>query len=521
MSNLVDKKNFYIATSIVYASSIPHIGNIYEMILADVIARFKRLEGYQVYFQTGTDEHGQKIEKKALQSGLDAQNYVNQISDKVKAIYNRMNIKYDFFIKTSSLNHKKKVQMIIDKLFQKGDIYLGLYEGWYSVNDESYISEKDLIDGKTVDGETPVWTKEEVYFFKLSKYQDKLLHYLENEPDLILPLHIKKEILNLLNTPLDDLSISRTSFKWGIKLNINPKHVVYVWIDALSNYITGLNYPFFDEEESLKFKQFWPCDVHVIGKDISRFHLIYFPILLMALDLSLPKKFLIHPWILFNNKKMSKSLNNTIYTDDLLKIFPVDAIRYFVLHETPYTSDGVLTYDLLFERYNTDLVNTVGNLLNRTLGMIEKYKNKKLSKNLKPVKEFETINLIQETANTVSCVRYHMKDYKIGDALECILKLSRLCNKYIDFTKPWNLIKDTKNLDKLDFVLYSLIETIRFIGVLLQPFLPITANNILKQIKAEDITFESLKIFGLTTEKELNVKIKLFERLNKDDFFIN
>lgn len=518
MNALSKKKNFYIATSIVYASDIPHIGNIYEMILADVVSRFKKLEGYNVYFQTGSDEHGQKIEKKALQKNLKTQDYVDQISDQIKTIYKKMNIEYDFFIKTSDPLHKKRVQNIVQKLLKKGDIYLGVYEGWYSVNEESYISEKDLIDGKTVNGEIPIWTKEEVYFFKLSKYQDQLLKYLNNDPHLILPSNIKKEILNLLKEPLTDLSISRTSFKWGIDLTFDPKHVIYVWIDALSNYITGLNYPFFNNDASDKFKEFWPCGLHVIGKDISRFHLIYYPILLMALDLPLPKKFLIHPWILFNDKKMSKSLNNVLYVDDLLKIFSVDAIRYFVLHEIPYNSDGVLTYDLLFQRYNTDLVNTIGNLLSRTLGMIVKYKKGKLIKNLNPVKEFEVIDLSKEASQTLLSVRCFMESYKIGDSLECILKLSRLCNKYIDLTQPWNLNKDKDNLDKLDFVLYNLVETIRFIGVLLQPFLPETSNNILKQIKSESNNFESLQNFGITQDKEIKLETKLFQRLNPEEF---
>ncbi|MEZ0180071.1 methionine--tRNA ligase ['Camptotheca acuminata' phytoplasma] len=516
MNSKLQKKNFYISTSIVYASAIPHIGNIYEMILGDVIARFKRLEGYNVYFQTGTDEHGQKIEKKALQAGLQPKDYVAGISNEIRQIYDKMNIKYDSFIRTDSASHKKKVQQIIDKLLKQGDIYLGVYEGWYSLQEESYIFEKDLIDGKTLSGETPIWTKEEVYFFKLSKYQDKLLKYLEENLDLVFPHSKKKEILNLLKEPLEDLSISRTSLKWGIPFSFDSRHVVYVWIDALSNYITGLGYS--PEGSDKKFEQFWPCDLHLIGKDISRFHLIYFPILLMALNLPLSRQFFIHSWILFNNKKMSKSLNNIIYVDDLLKTFSVDAIRYFVLHEMPYNDDGVLTHDLLFDRYNTDLVNTIGNLLSRTLGMISKYKNGKLEKNKKIFTELAEIDLDKESVETFNSIKEYMKSYKVGDSLESILKLSRLCNKYIDLVKPWELFRKEENLDKLDFVLYHLIETIRFIGVLLQPFLPETSKNILEQIKSENNTFESIQEFGVTKPKELQLEKNLFERLIQKDF---
>jgi methionyl-tRNA synthetase len=515
----VQKKNFYISTSIAYASGIPHIGNVYEMILSDSIARFKKMDNYDVYFQTGTDEHGQKIEKKASQKKVNTKFYVDYISSEIKRIYNSVGINYDNFIRTTDDSHKKTVQAIIDKLFKKGDIYLGTYEGWYSVIEESYISQKDLIDGKTTSGETPIWFKEEVYFFQLSKYQDKLLTFLKKNDNLILPKERRKEILNLLKEPLTDLSISRTSFKWGIPLNFNPNHIVYVWIDALSNYITGLGFQISENGQNLqneKFLKYWPCDLHVIGKDISRFHLIYWPILLMALEIPLPKQFLIHPWILFNNNKISKSTNNVVYIDDLLKFFPVDAIRYFVLHEIPYVSDGSLSYELLLERYNADLVNTIGNLLSRTLGMIKTYRNYQLIKKL-VIEEQNDFNLPQKALDTFSLVKKSMSSYRVAEAIEHIVQLARYSNKYVDIVEPWKLAKDKENSNKLDIFLYNLVETLRFIGILLKPFLPITSESILNQIKAEEKTFKSLEEFGITQTKELQPGKKLFERIDKLD----
>ncbi|WBL31234.1 methionine--tRNA ligase [Candidatus Phytoplasma sacchari] len=518
------KKKFYISTAIVYASSIPHIGNIYEIILADSISRFKKLEGYNVYFQTGTDEHGQKIEQKAKEEGIDNQKYVDKISLQIKKIYDLFNIEYDYFIRTTNPLHKKNVQNILEILIRKKDIYLGKYEGWYSVSEESFVSEKDLIDGKTLNGEIPIWSSEEVYFFKLSNYQQKLINYLKSDNNLILPTTRKKEILNLLKEPLPNLSISRTSFKWGIDLTFDNKHIVYVWIDALSNYITGFNCCFYPDVKlkNSKFNYYWPCDLHIIGKDISRFHLIYWPILLMSLDLPLPKKFLIHPWILFNNKKMSKSTNNVLYVEDLIKFFSIDAIRYFVLHEIPYSSDGIITYELLIERYNSDLVNNIGNLLSRTLGMINKYRCNQLKKilSITPlINSFLTkidIDLSYNALKTVESVYHYMNLYNVSEALEQIIKLARLCNKYIDKIEPWNLFKNKSYHEILDFCLFNLIETLRFIGILLKPFLPDTSEKILNNIKAEQRTFDSLKTFGIIKEKKLFLCENLFKRLEKD-----
>ncbi|MFR0367888.1 methionine--tRNA ligase [Candidatus Phytoplasma palmae] len=516
-----NKKNFYISTSIVYSSSMPHIGNLYEIILSDAIARFKRMDGYDVYFQTGTDEHGQKIQQKAIQQNCTPKEYVDFFSLEIEKIYKKMNINYDYFVRTTDSVHKNIVQKIVKKFFEQKDVYLGTYEGWYSVFEESYISEKDLIDGKTASGETPIWAKEQVYFFKLSNYQKKFLKFLEKNDDLIFPEQRKKEILNWLKEPLPDLSITRTSFKWGVELDFDPKHIVYVWVDALMNYITGLGYDPSKslEEQCEKFSKYWPCELHVIGKDISRFHLVIWPIFLIALGLPLPKHFLIHPWILFNNKKMSKSINNVIYEKDLLKFVSVDAIRYFVLHEIPYNDDGIITYDIFFQVYNADLANTLGNLLSRTIGLICKYRGGKLNKisNLNFKKESE-INLSQKSLETLPIIRDLMKKFKVGDSLEKIMQLARLCNKYIDLNQPWNLIKENK-LEELDVCLYNLIETIRFIGILLKPFLPETAEDILKQIKSESDSFESLNFFGLTKSKTLEKGNKIFSRFEKTDFF--
>lgn len=504
------KKNFYISTAIAYSSAIPHLGNVYEAILADAIARFKRLDGYNVYFQTGSDEHGQKIEERAGDNEISPQVYVDQISGEIRRIYDRMNIKYDSFVRTTDEFHVKSVQGIINKLYEQGDIYLGKYEGWYSIADESYISENDIVDGKGPSGDVPVWTSEEVYFFKLSKYQDRLVKHIKDNQSFIMPESRKNEMLqNFLSEELPDLSISRTSFKWGIKFPFDEKHVTYVWIDALSNYITGLGYDI-NNPNSKMMSEYWPANIHLIGKDILRFHTIYWPILLMALDIELPETIFGHPWLLFDKSKMSKSTGNVVYVNDLLKHFPVDVVRYYVLHEMPYAQDGNFTNELLIERNNSDLANTIGNLVNRTMGMVNKYRNGTLKRVL--LDEPFEYSLKEKSLQMLPRMRNFVKTYKVSDALEEVLILARHANKYIDVSKPWELFKDEEKQNELDHVLYSLIETIRYIAVGLEAFLPETAKSIIEMLNIEDTTFESLNTFGLYKEQALKPAKVLFER---------
>lgn len=501
-------KKYYLSTAIAYASAIPHIGNVYEAILADAVARFKRLDGYDVYFQTGTDEHGQKIEANAERQDLTPQSYVDMISSEIKRIYDMMGISYDKFVRTTDQTHKKSVQAIFDKLLEQGDIYLGKYEGWYSVAEESFISETDIIDGKGPSGDVPVWTAEDAYFLKLDKYQERLLKHIEENPEFITPESRKNEVMqNFLKDKLPDLSISRTSFKWGVPVLSDPNHVIYVWIDALSNYITGIGYH--PDHQTADFRKYWPADLHLIGKDIIRFHVIYWPIILMALGLELPKKIFAHPWILFDKNKMSKSLGNVLYTDKLVKHFGIDTIRYYVLHEIPYAQDGNITYELITERHNSDLANTIGNLVNRTIGMINKYQEG-MVKRVQMAEPFE-FSLKDKATSLLENVRRHIDQMHVGDALEEILILARFANKYVDVSEPWNLFKNNE-AEKLSHVLYSLVETIRYIAVLLQAFIPQTANDILQQLDTKEVSFDSLKTFGKYPEQKIGVAKVLFQR---------
>jgi methionyl-tRNA synthetase len=508
-------KNYYITTAIAYSSGIPHIGNVYEAILADAIARFKRLEGYNVLFQTGTDEHGQKIATKAKDNELTPQSFVDHISSEIKRIYDRVDVSYDRFVRTSDQTHKEAVQAIFKKLYDQGDIYLGKYEGWYSLAEESFVLEKDIIDGKTATGDIPIWTSEDAYFLKLSHYQERLLKHLEDQPSFIAPESRRNEMIqNFLKEPLPDLSISRTSFKWGVPVDFHEGHVVYVWIDALSNYITGLGYhP--NKPLTVDYQTFWPADVHLIGKDILRFHTIYWPIILLALDLELPKQVFGHPWILVNKGKMSKSVGNVMYTDDLVKYFGVDTVRYYVLHEIPFSADGNITYELLIERNNTDLANTIGNLVNRTIGMAHKYRQGLVTKTI--IDEPFDLSLQEKALEALPKMKKLMQELKVSDALEEILVLARYANKYIDVSEPWKLVKDETKQETLNHVLYHLLETIRFIAVLLQPFIPSTAQKIAKQIGVDDLSFESLDTFGQYQTQTLGKAEVLFERydLNK------
>ena len=494
-----NEKDYYLTTAITYTSGKPHIGNTYEIILADAIARFKRQEGYNVYFQTGTDEHGQKIELKAKEAGIPPQQFVDEKAAEVKRIWDLMDTTYDRFMRTTDEYHKKQVQKIFKKLYDQGDIYLGHYEGKYCTACESFFTESQLVDGKCPDCGGPVNdAKEEAYFFKLSKYADRLIEHIEKHPEFIQPVSRKNEMMNnFLKPGLQDLCVSRTSFTWSIPVDFDPKHVVYVWIDALTNYITGLGYDA-DGNHGELYKKYWPADLHLIGKDIVRFHTIYWPIMLMALDIPLPKQVFGHPWLLQGESKMSKSKGNVIYADDLVDIFGVDAVRYYVLHEIPYDNDGSITWDLLIEKINSDLANVLGNLVNRTISMSNKYFDGIVNnpKVYEPVDE-ELINTALEMPKKVI---NKMDDFKSSDALDAIFTLLRRTNKYIDETMPWALAKDESKKDRLATVLYNLIESIRFSAIALIPFIPSTANKILDQINTDQRDYQTLNEFGAYKE---------------------
>ena len=490
-----EKKKFYISTAIAYTSSKPHIGNTYEIVLADAIARYKRLDGYDVYFQTGTDEHGQKIEDKAKEEGLSSQKFVDDIAREIKDIWDIMNTSYDRFVRTTDKHHEKIVQDIFRKFYEQGDIYKGEYKGLYCTPCESFWTESQLVDGKCPDcGREVKEATEEAYFFKMSKYSKWLEEYIESHPHFIEPESRKNEIMNNFIKPgLQDLCVSRTSFKWGIPVDFDDKHVVYVWIDALSNYITFLGYNV-QGEYGEEFKKYWPADVHLIGKDILRFHTIYWPIMLYRLGLELPKKIFGHPWLLFADDKMSKSKGNIIYADDLVQEFGVDAVRYYLIHEMPYAADGSFTKNLLIDSINSNLANVLGNLVNRTIGMVNKYFDGVVTNS--GICEDIDNELIDLVMSTKSIVDSKMDDLRVSEALDAIFEIFRRCNKYIDETMPWVLAKDESKLGRLNQVLYNLVESIRIGAVLLQAYLPDTSDSIFKQINTNDTTFDTLDKFG-------------------------
>ena len=492
----MSKKPYYITTAIAYTSGKPHIGNTYEIVLADAIARFKRKEGYDVRFQTGTDEHGQKIELKAAEAGISPKEFVDNTAGEIKRIWDLMNTSYDKFIRTTDEDHEKQVQKIFKKLYDKGDIYKGHYEGMYCTPCESFFTESQLVDGKCPDCGRPCQpAKEEAYFFRMSKYADRLIQYINDNPDFIQPESRKNEMMNNFLLPgLQDLCVSRTSFSWGIPVDFDPKHVVYVWLDALTNYITGLGYDC-DGESGELFKKYWPADLHLIGKDIIRFHTIYWPIFLMALDLPLPKQVFGHPWLLQGDGKMSKSKGNVIYADELVEFFGVDAVRYFVLHEMPFENDGVITWDLMVERLNSDLANTLGNLVNRTISMSNKYFNGIVeNKNVTEPVDEDLKNFILQVPKNVSA---KMDKLRVADAITEVFSLFKRCNKYIDETMPWALAKDETKQDRLATVLYNLVEGICIGASLLKSFMPRTTERILVQLNANERTLEDMEQFGL------------------------
>ena len=507
------KNKFYISTAIAYTSSKPHIGNTYEIVLADAIARFKRMQGYDVYFQTGTDEHGQKIEEKAKEANIKPQEYVDKISLEVKQIWDIMNTSYDKFVRTTNPNHEKIVQKIFKRLYDQGDIYKGKYEGLYCTPCESFFTESQLVDGKCPDcGREVKKASEEAYFFKLSNYSDRLIDYINNNPDFIQPESRKNEMINNFIKPgLQDLCVSRTSFSWGIPVDFDSKHVVYVWIDALSNYITFLGYD--PDNSSDKFKKYWPCDVHLIGKDILRFHTIYWPIMLMALDLPLPKKIFGHPWMLTGDDKMSKSKGNIVYADDLVNLYGVDAVRYYMLHEMPFANDGTYTNELMVERYNSDLANILGNLVNRTISMAKKYFEGIVPE---PEKEELIDNELKDTVlSAKSKIEKCMNDLRVADAIDEVFEIFRRSNKYIDETMPWKLAKE--DISRLKTVIYNLLEAIRVGAVLLSPFLPETSDKIFKQLNTQNNSYDSINDYnGLDYDIKLNDPEPLFIRIDKN-----
>ena len=508
----MEKKKYYMTTAIAYTSGKPHIGNTYEIVLADAIARYRRSQGYDVFFQTGTDEHGQKIELKAEEAGITPKEYVDEVAGQVKEIWDLMNTSYDKFIRTTDEDHEKQVQKIFKKLYDQGDIYKGSYEGLYCTPCESFWTESQLVDGKCPDcGREVKPAKEEAYFFKMSKYADRLIEHINTHPEFIQPVSRKNEMMNNFLLPgLQDLCVSRTSFKWGIPVDFDDKHVVYVWLDALTNYITGIGYDA-DGEGTEQFKKDWPADLHLIGKDIIRFHTIYWPIFLMALDLPLPKQIFGHPWLLQGDGKMSKSKGNVLYADELVDFFGVDAVRYFVLHEMPFENDGVISWELLVERINSDLANTLGNLVNRTISMSNKYFGGTVgNKNVTLSEEDAAIDadLKSVVENTATVVEKKMDDLRVADAITEIFNLFKRCNKYIDETMPWALAKEEEKKDRLETVLYNLLESIKTGAKQLEPFMPETSEKILAQLGDGKVTEKPEILFARLDLEEVMKKVE-------------
>ena len=512
----MSKPKYYITTAIAYTSGKPHIGNTYEAVLADAIARYKRQQGYDVFFQTGTDEHGQKIELKAEEAGVTPKEFVDNVSGQIRNIWDMMNTSYDKFIRTTDENHEKQVQKIFKKMYAKGDIYKGEYEGMYCTPCESFFTESQLVDGKCPDcGRPCVPAKEEAYFFKMSKYADRLIEHIKTHPEFIQPESRKNEMMNNFLLPgLQDLCVSRTSFKWGIPVDFDPKHVVYVWLDALTNYITGIGYDA-DGNSTEQFNKLWPADLHLIGKDIIRFHTIYWPIFLMALDLPLPKQVFGHPWMLVGDEKMSKSRGNVIYAEDLVKHFGVDAVRYYSLHEMPFAQDGTITYEVFISRFNSDLANTLGNLVNRTVAMINKYFDGEIQSG--DVHGDFDDDLKAVATGAIDKIIKKMNTLHVADSMDEIWKVVDRANKYIDETTPWVLAKNEDDKPRLGTVLYNLVETIRIIAALLSSYMPETSKKIAEQIGADDLSFESTKTFGETKAgtKE-GEAVPLFQRIDAE-----